>query len=89
MTKLRNELSVERRNFLDQINVYIDANEELEQKLKLFDEVKKRNEELEDNMKRLKEENDLLKDKLNQSVIERNTRARKKYYMMFHVVQMT
>ena len=29
LTKLRNELSVERRNFLNQMTVYINANEEL------------------------------------------------------------
>ena len=78
LTKLRNELSVERCNFIDQINVYIEANGELEQKLKMFDDAKKRNEELEDKMKRLTEENDLLKDKLNQSVIERNTHVKTK-----------
>ena len=30
LTKLRNELSVERRNFLNQMSVYINTNEELE-----------------------------------------------------------
>ena len=65
-------------NFLNHISVYIDVNGELEQKLKLFDDVKKINEELEDEMKRLKEENDLLKDDLNQSIIERNACVKKK-----------
>ena len=72
MTKLRNELSVERCNFLDQINVYIEANGELEQQLKSFDFVKKRNEELEREMKKLEEGNRLLKDELNQLFTLRN-----------------
>ena len=48
------------------MSVYIDANEELEQKIKLFDDVTKRNEELEREMKKLEEENRLLKYELNQ-----------------------
>ena len=41
-------------------------------------DLEKTNDELEDKMKRLKEENDLLKDKLNQSIIERNTHVKTK-----------
>ena len=43
LTKLRNELSVERCNFLNQMSVYITANGELEQEIKLFDDITNRN----------------------------------------------
>ena len=46
LTQLRNEINIERCNFLNQINVYIEANGELEKKFKLFDIVKKRNEKM-------------------------------------------
>ena len=57
-------MNLERCNFLNQINDYIDANGELEKKFKLLDNVKKRNDELEEEMKKVKEENYLLKDEL-------------------------
>ena len=44
MTKLRNEMIVEKFKFLNQISIYLDANGELEQQLYLFDGAKKRNE---------------------------------------------
>ena len=88
LTKLRNELSLERRNFLNHMSVYINANEEPKQKIIFFDDVKKTNEELEREMKKFKEENYLLKDELNQSIIERNACVKKNYYVVFHAVQM-
>ena len=51
LTKLRNELSVEGRNFLNQTSVYINANEELEQEIKFFDDIKNRNKDLEEKLK--------------------------------------
>ena len=53
-------MNIERCNFLNQINDYIEENGELETKLKLLDNVKKRNDELEEDMKKVKEENYLL-----------------------------
>ena len=65
-------MSVEECYLLYKFSVYIDENGELEQQLNLFDGVKKRNEELEREMKKLEEENDLLKDELDQSLTLRN-----------------
>ena len=60
------------------MSVYIDGNEELEQKIKLFDDVKKRNEEIEREMKKIEEENGLLKDELNQLLTLMNVCSKKK-----------
>ena len=64
LAQLRNELSVERRNFLNQMSVYINANEELEQEIKLFDDIKNRNKDLEEKVKKMEEENSMLKKEL-------------------------
>lgn len=61
-------MNIERCGFLNQINDYIRENGELEKFFKLLDYINKRNDELEEKIKKVKEENYLLKDELEEKM---------------------